>query len=183
MTDSRSGEKSLREVDLNINLYLTLNCGTASEHLKYSNKIKLENKLYDVFVAFVGLNIRKNSICRISDLDQSCLPDTRSGRKCQYRSDTDSEYPIGAPHVTCWQFMFHTYIIKNKKNHNIIFIQILLRRKQIRKRCHCCEPTITQNMKSFGSNLSMTDLNQPRYWHKITLHKILSKCCQNPPKY
>ncbi len=62
MTDSRSGEKSLREVDLNIHLYLTLNCGMASEHLKYSNKIKLENKLYDVFVAFVGLNIRKNSV-------------------------------------------------------------------------------------------------------------------------
>ncbi len=39
MTDSRSGEKSLCELefnDLNINLYLTLNYGTASEHLKYS---------------------------------------------------------------------------------------------------------------------------------------------------
>ncbi len=31
--NSHSGEKSLRELDLNIHLYLTLNCGTASEHL------------------------------------------------------------------------------------------------------------------------------------------------------
>ncbi len=39
MTDSRSGEKSLRELefnDLNINLYLTFNYELASEHLKYS---------------------------------------------------------------------------------------------------------------------------------------------------
>ncbi len=39
MTDSRSGEKSLRQLefkDLNIHLYLTLNNGTASEHLEYS---------------------------------------------------------------------------------------------------------------------------------------------------
>ncbi len=39
MTDSRSGEKSLRELefnDLNIHLYLRLNYGTPSEHLKYS---------------------------------------------------------------------------------------------------------------------------------------------------
>ncbi len=39
MTDSCSGEKRLRELefnDLNIHLYLRLNDGTASEHLKYS---------------------------------------------------------------------------------------------------------------------------------------------------
>ncbi len=39
MTDRRSREKSLRQLefnDLNIHLYLTLNYGTASEHLKYS---------------------------------------------------------------------------------------------------------------------------------------------------
>ncbi len=39
MTDSRVGKKSLCELefnDLNIHLYLTLNYGTASEHLKYS---------------------------------------------------------------------------------------------------------------------------------------------------
>ncbi len=38
MTDSRSGEKSLPELefkDLNIHLYLTLNYGTASEHLDF----------------------------------------------------------------------------------------------------------------------------------------------------
>ncbi len=39
MTDLRSGEKSLRELEfnnLNINPYLWLNYVTASEHLKYS---------------------------------------------------------------------------------------------------------------------------------------------------
>ncbi len=36
MTDSRSGEKSLCERDLNIHLYLTLNYGTALEHLEYN---------------------------------------------------------------------------------------------------------------------------------------------------
>ncbi len=54
MTDSRSGEKSLRELesnDLNINLYLRLNYGTASEHLDFDFMV-----LYNVFVAFVGLN-------------------------------------------------------------------------------------------------------------------------------
>ncbi len=45
--DSRSGEKSLRELefkDLNIHLYLTLNYGTASEHLDFM-------VLYNVFGA------------------------------------------------------------------------------------------------------------------------------------
>ncbi len=41
--DSHSGEKCLRELDLNIHLYLTLNYVTASEHLKYSAR-----KLYAV---------------------------------------------------------------------------------------------------------------------------------------
>ncbi len=45
MTDSCSGEKRLRELDLNINLYLTLNYVTASEHFKYSAR-----KLYGVFL-------------------------------------------------------------------------------------------------------------------------------------
>ncbi len=44
MKDSCSREKCLRELDLNINLYLTLNYVTASEHLKYSVQ-----KLYGVF--------------------------------------------------------------------------------------------------------------------------------------
>ncbi len=38
MTDRRSGEKSLRQLEFNyliINLYLTLNYGTASEHLDF----------------------------------------------------------------------------------------------------------------------------------------------------
>ncbi len=47
MTDRRSGEKSLCE--LKYSLYLTLNYGTASEHLDFM-------VLLNVFVAFVGLN-------------------------------------------------------------------------------------------------------------------------------
>ncbi len=51
MTDSRSREKGLRELefnDINIHLYLTLNYGTASEHLDFDFMV-----LYN---AFVGLN-------------------------------------------------------------------------------------------------------------------------------
>ncbi len=43
MKDSYSGEKCLRELDLNIHLYLTLNYVKASEHFKYSAR-----KLYAV---------------------------------------------------------------------------------------------------------------------------------------
>ncbi len=52
MTDSRSREKSLRELDLNIHLYLTLNYGTASEHLDFDFMV-----LYNVFVLSWGLRI------------------------------------------------------------------------------------------------------------------------------
>ncbi len=54
MTDRRSGEKRLHELefnDLNIHLYLTLNYETASEHLDLDFMV-----LYNVFCAFVGLN-------------------------------------------------------------------------------------------------------------------------------
>ncbi len=47
-----------------------------------------------MFVAFVGLN--SNTILAMN-LDRSRQTDTRSSRKCQYRSDTDPEYRIGAP--------------------------------------------------------------------------------------
>ncbi len=55
MNDRCSGEKCLRELDLNIHLHLTLNCVTASEHLKYSARKRYLFPVY-VFVAFVGLN-------------------------------------------------------------------------------------------------------------------------------
>ncbi len=45
MKDSWSREKCLRELDLNIILYLTLNYVTALEHLKYSAR-----KLYSCFM-------------------------------------------------------------------------------------------------------------------------------------
>ncbi len=59
MTDRRSREKSLRELefnDLNIHLYLTLNYGTASEHLDFDSMV-----LYNAFVLTRGLTITQNS--------------------------------------------------------------------------------------------------------------------------
>ncbi len=56
MTDSRSGEKSLRELefnDLNIHLYLTFNYETASDNWN------IVHELYGTllcFVPFMGLN-------------------------------------------------------------------------------------------------------------------------------
>ncbi len=61
MTDSRSREKSLHELefnDLNIHLYLTLNYGTASEHLDFDFMV-----LYNAFVLSRGLTITQNTIC------------------------------------------------------------------------------------------------------------------------
>ncbi len=88
ITDSRSREKSLRELefnDLNIHLYLTLNYGTASEHLDF-----------DFMVLLWGLTITPNSIHRISDLDRSLLSDTRSAENDRIGADTDPEYWIDA---------------------------------------------------------------------------------------
>ncbi len=54
-TSKRCGEKCLREFEfnnLNINLYLTLNYETASEHLDFDFKV-----LYNVFVLSWGLTI------------------------------------------------------------------------------------------------------------------------------
>ncbi len=59
MTDSRSREKSLRELefnDLNIHLYLSLNYGTASEHLDFDFMV-----LYNALVLSRGLTITQNS--------------------------------------------------------------------------------------------------------------------------
>ncbi len=58
----------------------------------------------NVKVLYDALTITQNSIHRISDLDQSRLTDTRSHRKCQYRSYTDTEYQIGAPLVNNWNY-------------------------------------------------------------------------------
>ncbi len=94
MTDSRSGEKSLPELefnDLNIHLYLTLNYGTASEHLDFDFMV-----LYNDFMLSWGLKIRPNSIRTISDLDRSRLTDTRSAENTSIGADTDPEYRIDA---------------------------------------------------------------------------------------
>ncbi len=94
MTDSRSREKSLRELefnDLNIHLYLTLNHGTASEHLDFDFMV-----LYNAFVLSWGLTITQNSIHTISDLDRSRLSDTRSAENDRIGADTDPEYRIDA---------------------------------------------------------------------------------------
>ncbi len=53
---ARIAEKSLHELEfsnLNTHLYLTLNYGTASEHLEYGAQNFMV--LYNVFVPFVGL--------------------------------------------------------------------------------------------------------------------------------
>ncbi len=85
MTDSRSGENSLRELefnDLNIHLYLTLNYGTTSEHLDFDLMV-----LYNVFVLSWGLTITRNSIHTISDLDRSHrYPIRRKPYQSRYRS-------------------------------------------------------------------------------------------------
>ncbi len=94
MTDSRSREKSLHELefnDLNIHLYLTLNYETASEHLGFDFMV-----LYNVFVLSWGLAITQNSIHTISDLDRSHLSDTRSAENDRIGADTDPEYRIDA---------------------------------------------------------------------------------------
>ncbi len=94
MTDSRSREKSLLELefnDLNIHLFLTLNYGTASEHLDFDFMV-----LYNAFVLSRGLTITQNSIRRISDLDRSRLSDTRSAENYRIGADTDPEYRIDA---------------------------------------------------------------------------------------
>ncbi len=94
MTDSRSGEKSLRELefnDFNIHLYLTLNYGTTSEHLDFDFMV-----LYNVFVLLWCFTITQNSIHTISDLDRSRLSDTRSAENDRIGADTDPEYRIDA---------------------------------------------------------------------------------------
>ncbi len=77
--------------DLNIHLYLTLNYETASEHLDLDSMV-----LYNAFVLSWGLTITQNSIHTISDLDRSCLSDTRSAENDRIGADTDPEYRIDA---------------------------------------------------------------------------------------
>ncbi len=75
----------------NTNLYLTLNYGTASEHLDFDFMV-----LYNAFVLSWGLTITQNSIHTISDLDRSRLSDTRSAENDRIGADTDPEYRIDA---------------------------------------------------------------------------------------
>ncbi len=101
MTDRRSGAKSLRELefnDLNINLFLTLNYGTASEHLDFDFTV-----LYYVFELSWGLIITQNNIHTISVLDRSRLTDTRSAENDRIGADTDPEYRIDASLVNIEQ--------------------------------------------------------------------------------
>ncbi len=73
MKDSYRGEKCLRELDLNIHLYLTLNYVTVSEHLKYSAH---KCMLFYVFVAFVGLN--KNTILAMQNIEFGLVSSDRN---------------------------------------------------------------------------------------------------------
>ncbi len=58
--------------------------------------------LYNAFVLSWGLTITQNSIHTISDLDRSCLTDTRSAENDWIGADTDPEYRIDASLV--WIF-------------------------------------------------------------------------------
>ncbi len=49
---------------------------------------------YNVFVAFVGLNI--NTLLAMQNIEFGSVSSDRY-KNCQYRSDTDPEYRIGAP--------------------------------------------------------------------------------------
>ncbi len=89
MTDSR--RRQLEFNDINIHLYLTLNYGTASEHLDFDIMV-----LYNALVLLRGLTITQNSICTISDLDRSRLSDTRSAENDRIWADTNPEYRIDA---------------------------------------------------------------------------------------
>ncbi len=91
--------------DLNIHLYLTLNYGTASEHLDFDFMV-----LYNAFVLSWGLTITQNSIHTISDLDRSRLSDTRSTENDRIGADTDPEYRIDASlNKTRWEFFNISY--------------------------------------------------------------------------
>ncbi len=117
MTDSRSREKSLRELqfnDLNIHLYLTLNYETASEHLDFDFMV-----LYNAFVLSWGLTITQNSIHTISDLDRSRLSDTRSAENDWIGADTDPEYRIDASLVNFMSFVnIHPFLSFRPATHS-----------------------------------------------------------------
>ncbi len=83
------------ELDLNIHLYLTLNYVTASEHLKYSARKTLWCFLMCLWLLW-GLTIVNTIVYAQYRIWIGLFwPIPRSGRKCQYRSDT--VYRIGAP--------------------------------------------------------------------------------------
>ncbi len=108
--DGRSREKSLPELefnDLNIHLYLTLNYGTASEHLDFDFMV-----LYNASVLSWGLTITQNSIRTISDLDRTRLTDTRSAENDRIGADTDPEYRIDASleYEDILYISYHKYI-------------------------------------------------------------------------
>ncbi len=108
MTDRRSREKSLPELefnDLNIHLYLTLNYGTTSEHLDFDFMV-----LYNACVLSRGLTRTQNSIRRISDLDRSRLSDTRSAENDRIGADTDPEYRIDASLVNLRNISFKMFL-------------------------------------------------------------------------
>ncbi len=69
-----------------MNLYLTLNCVTASEHLEFDFIV-----LYNVFVLLWGLTITQNSIRTTSDLDRFHLTNARSTENASIGADTDAD--------------------------------------------------------------------------------------------
>ncbi len=75
---------------------------------------------YNVFVAFVGLNNNTIVYAQYRIWIGLFWPIPRSGRKCQYRSDTDTEYRIGAllPVTACHCVVF--FILKNLMKQEVV---------------------------------------------------------------
>ncbi len=92
--------------DLNIHLYLRLNYGTASEHLKY-NAQTLYGALWCLWFSW-GLTKAQNSIRTTSDLDQSRLTDNRSAENYRIGADTNPEYRIDASLLIC--ILMHNFL-------------------------------------------------------------------------
>ncbi len=68
--------------------------------------------VFYVFVAFVGLNNNTIVYAQYRIWISLFCPIPRSGRKCQYRSDTDTEYRIGAPLMSHTRHICYSQTVK-----------------------------------------------------------------------
>ncbi len=90
MTDSRSEEKSLRELEFN-DFIFTLNYGTAFKHLDFDFMM-----LNNVFVLSWGLTITQNSIRTNIGFGYLVWPIPDPAENASIGTDTDPEYRTDA---------------------------------------------------------------------------------------